>query len=85
MMPIPKSGRSPGNEPLEMGFDGGDDYELLFTVPRRKWKHLPRLVHGLPITAIGEITKERALLLIDAGGRTRPLRNLGWDPFRKLL
>jgi thiamine-monophosphate kinase len=85
MMPIPKSGRSPGNEPLEMGFDGGDDYELLFTVPRRKWQHLPRSFHGLPITAIGEITKERALLLIHAGGRARPLRNLGWDPFRKLL
>ncbi len=80
---MPKSGRSPDNDPLEMGFDGGDDYELLFTVPRGKWQHLPRSVHGLPITAIGEITKERALLLIHEAGRARPLLNLGWDPFRK--
>jgi thiamine-monophosphate kinase len=85
MAPMPKSGRSPDNDPLEMGLHGGDDYELLFTVPRRKWKHLPRSFHGLPITAIGEITKERALLLIQEAGRARPLRNLGWDPFRKLL
>jgi thiamine-monophosphate kinase len=83
-VPLPKSGRSPGDDPLEMGFDGGDDYELLFTVPRRKSQHLPRQVHGVPITAIGEITKERALLLIDEAGRTGPLRNLGWDPFRKI-
>jgi thiamine-monophosphate kinase len=84
VVPMPKSARSPDNDPLEMGLDGGDDFELLFTVPRRKWKHLPPLVHGLPITAIGEITKERALLLIDEAGHTRPLPNLGWDPFRKL-
>jgi thiamine-monophosphate kinase len=82
--PMPRSGRSANNDPLEMGFDGGDDYELLFTVPRRKSKHLPRQLHGVPITAIGEITEERALLLIDEAGRARALRNLGWDPFRKL-
>jgi thiamine-monophosphate kinase len=80
---MPKSGRSPDHDSLEMGFDGGDDYELLFTVPRRKLPHLPRLVQGLPITAIGEITEERALLLIHEAGRAVPLANLGWDPFRK--
>jgi thiamine-monophosphate kinase len=80
---MPKSGRSPENDPLEMGLDGGDDYELLFTVPRRKSKHLPRLFHGLPITAIGEITKERALLLINEAGVARALPSLGWDPFRE--
>jgi thiamine-monophosphate kinase len=84
-VPIPESGRSPDNDPLEMGIAGGDDYELLFTVPRRKWKQLPRSFHGLPITAIGEITEERALLLVDEAGRAGPLPNLGWDPFRELL
>jgi thiamine monophosphate kinase len=68
-----------------MGIGGGDDYELLFTVPRKKWKHLPRSFHGLPITAIGEITEARALLLVEEAGRPRPLPNLGWDPFRKPL
>jgi thiamine-monophosphate kinase len=85
VVPRPKSGRSPDYDPLKMGFDGGDDYELLFTVPRRKCKHLPRSFHGLPITAIGEITTERALLLIQEAGRARRLPNLGWDPFRKPL
>jgi thiamine-monophosphate kinase len=81
-VPIPETGRSPYNDPLEMGINGGDDYELLFTVPRRKWKYLPRSFHGLPITAIGEITEERTLLLVQETGRARPLPNLGWDPFR---
>jgi thiamine-monophosphate kinase len=80
----PKSGRSPHHDSREMGFDGGDDYELLFTVPPKKLPHLPRVVHGLPITAIGEITKERALLLVNEAGRAVPLPNLGWDPFRKV-
>jgi thiamine-monophosphate kinase len=83
-VPMPKSARSPGDDPLEMGLDGGDDYELLFTVARRKSKHLPRQFHGVPITVIGEITEERALLLIDEAGHAGPLRSLGWDPFRKI-
>jgi thiamine-monophosphate kinase len=82
VVPLPKNGRSPGDDPFEMGFDGGDDYELLFTVPRRKCKRLPRVVQGLPITAIGEITKKRELLLIDEAGHAGPFPNRGWDPFR---
>ena len=85
LVPKPKSGRSPDYDALKIGCHGGDDYELLFTVPRRKWKHLPRSFHGLPITAIGEITEERALLLIHEAGHARRLENLGWDPFRKPL
>ncbi len=73
-----------GGAPLDLALHGGDDYELLFTVPQRKLKHLPRSIHGLPITAVGEITKERALLLIKEADRAVPLPNLGWDPFRKL-
>ena len=81
---MPKNERGAGDDPLEMGLHGGDDYELLFTVPRRKAQHLPGRVHGLPITAIGEITEDRALLLIEEAGRAGPLLNLGWDPFRNL-
>ncbi len=71
-----------GREPLELALHGGDDYELLFTVPRRKSKQVPRFFHGVPLTRIGEITQERSLLLIDEKGHSSPLPNRGWDPFR---
>jgi len=80
---VPKSGRRRNDDSLEMALHGGDDYELLFTVPRLKLKRIPRSFHGLPLTAIGEITKQRALLLIEESGREVSLPNRGWDPFRQ--
>jgi thiamine-monophosphate kinase len=80
---VPKRGRSGELYPLDLALHGGDDYELLFTVPRRKLKHLPHSQNGTRLTAIGEITSQRSVLLIDATGRAVPLPNRGWDPFRK--
>jgi len=73
---------SSGVNPLALALHGGDDYELLFTVPRKKLKDISRSFHGIPITEIGEITKERVLLLIDKAGQSSPLPNRGWDPFQ---
>jgi len=72
-----------GANPLTLALHGGDDYELLFTVPRKKLKDIPRSFHGLPITEIGEITNERTLRLIDKAGRGSPIENRGWDSFRR--
>jgi thiamine-monophosphate kinase len=80
---MPKRGRSGDRAALDLALHGGDDYELLFTVPGKKLKRIPRSQNGIPITAIGEITKERTLLLVDKAGRESPLPDLGWDPFRK--
>jgi thiamine-monophosphate kinase len=67
----------------ELALHGGDDYELLFTVKKKKEMHLPRSFRGLRLTRIGEITREKNILLASEGGRTLPLRSGGWDPFRK--
>jgi thiamine-monophosphate kinase len=80
---VPRSGRKREDDRLNLALNGGDDYELLFTVPRRKLRQIPRSFRGTPITAIGEITKKRTILLIDESGRGVPLQNRGWDPFRK--
>lgn len=79
---LPEGWKRSSEDPLDMALRGGDDYELLFTVPRKHSKRIPPSFHGLPITAIGEITKDPALLLIDAARRETPLLNRGWDPFR---
>lgn len=74
-------GRNP--DPLEMALHSGEDYELLFTVPVRKLKLLNRAPEFQELTAIGEITRDKRVLLVDAKGRARRLAPLGWDPFRK--
>ncbi|HTZ99091.1 MAG TPA: thiamine-phosphate kinase [Candidatus Aquilonibacter sp.] len=69
-------------DPLQMALHGGDDYELLFAVPRRRAKELRRAPEFRDLTAIGEIERGSRVLLLDADGRAKPLRPRGWDPFR---
>ena len=72
-------------ESLQLALHGGDDYELLFTVSPRKARQLPKTLQGVPLTAIGEITRRRELLVLNEGGDTMRLTPSGWDPFRKKL
>lgn len=70
---------------LQLALHGGDDYELLFTVPPRKTKFLPKTFQGVSLTAIGRIVRGRKLLLSVEDGRAMQLVPSGWDPFRKKL
>jgi thiamine-monophosphate kinase len=72
-----------GHDPIQLALHGGDDYELLFTIAARKAKLLPKTFRGVPLTAIGKITRERGLLVRQENGRARKLIPGGWDPFRK--
>lgn len=74
--------RAKNLDPLDLALNGGDDYELLFTVRAARAQRLPRSFQGLPLTKIGEITRERHLKLIHSDGRVETLRPGGWDPFR---
>jgi thiamine-monophosphate kinase len=79
-----RRGREQGEvDPLQLALHGGDDYELLFTVPATKARRLPRLVGGVAITPIGEVTRAREVMVTDSDGRSRVLEPRGWDPFRK--
>jgi thiamine-monophosphate kinase len=69
-------------DPLEMALHGGDDYELLFTVPPKHVKWLRAAPGFRELTAIGEITRKRRILLEDAAGGIKSLDSRGWDPFR---
>jgi thiamine-monophosphate kinase len=75
--------RDIGVDPLRLALGGGDDYELLFTVPSNKTKVLPGTFCGVSLTAIGKITRGAELLLVEKDGRERRLLPSGWDPFRK--
>jgi thiamine-monophosphate kinase len=75
-------GRRRAVDPLRLALHGGDDYELLFTVPLGKVRLLPREVGNVALTPIGKITKKRGVILVDEDGREQKLVLGGWDPFR---
>lgn len=70
-------------DPLQMALDGGDDYDLLFTVSRRLARRLKSAPEFSDITPIGEIERGKQVLLVDATGRAKPLKPAGWNPFRR--
>jgi len=49
---------------------GGDDYELLFTASVHAADHIRELARtlGLPLTRIGRMTKEQAIVICDKSG-----------------
>jgi len=69
-------------DPMEMALHGGDDYALLFTVPRERESRLRLAPEHLKIKRIGEIVRGSGVTLAGPGGRSRELAASGWDPFR---
>ncbi|OEU51563.1 MAG: thiamine-phosphate kinase [Desulfuromonadales bacterium C00003096] len=68
---------------FELALSGGEDYELLFTLPADKEQMLADLVAEVPITRIGTVTAaEQGLLLVDEAGKVRPARAKGYNHFR---
>jgi len=65
----------------ELALHGGDDYELLFTVRPKQAGAVPSSFQGLPLSCIGEITRERQLMLTGPEGLEEQLVARGWDPF----
>jgi thiamine-monophosphate kinase len=70
-------------DPLALALHGGEDYGLLFTVPKRLVSRIPRKLFGTRITPIGEIVRGRGVELVAADGRAVMLEPRGWDHFRR--
>ena len=72
---------------LEMTLRGGEDYELLFTVPPERWEAvvLAAADIGSPVTAIGEITAAAAggttIQAIDLDGEMKTIVPGAFDHF----
>jgi len=73
--------RDDAKNATELALNGGDDYELLFAVHPKNANKIGTRFRGLPLTHIGEITREQKVL-VEQDGRMRPLIPAGWDPFR---
>jgi thiamine-monophosphate kinase len=83
---VPAGLRRLGLDPLRLALDGGEDYELLFTVHPRGEKELhtaaASLRGGVKLTRIGEITRKKQIILVVSDGRPTSLRPGGWVHFR---
>jgi thiamine-monophosphate kinase len=64
---------------LQQALHGGEDYELLFTVPEARAGRLPRSIAGVALTCIGRITSGRGAWLVDSRGCRKKLRPGGWE------
>jgi len=88
-LPLPPAGlplrpTALGRDPLDLGLHGGEDYELVFTVPAARAARVPRKIGGVTIRQVGEIQAGRRLSLRRADGRVIALDTRGYDHFRKL-
>ena len=66
---------------LQFALHGGEDYELLFTAPRGQ--RVPSRIAGIPITHIGQITRQQKIFLRNLGGGGDELVPRGWEHFRR--
>jgi thiamine-monophosphate kinase len=71
--------------PVQLALAGGEDYELLFTVPPHKRSTLERQARarGFRVTCIGAVRPRRFGIQIRSGdGRTRPIPMTSYEHFR---
>ena len=67
-------------DPTACALSGGEDYELLFTIPQKDYD---KIVLTEEISVIGYITeKEAGAKIITKGGNTHPITAQGWNAFK---
>ena len=81
LLPVARVGRPARQVSLDLALHGGEDYELLFTVP--PGKRVPAQVAGVALTHIGHITRGRKVFAINANGLAYELAPKGWEHFRR--
>jgi thiamine-monophosphate kinase len=68
---------------LKLALHGGEDYQLLFTVPPDDTARLLSHWRGVSLHQIGVIERSTGLRLIRSDGKETPLRPAGWDHFQR--
>ncbi|MDE3179638.1 MAG: thiamine-phosphate kinase [Acidobacteriota bacterium] len=70
--------------PLSLALEGGEDYKLLFTVPKRKLRAIPGTFNGARLYRIGEIRESpRGKVMLLEDGKLKPLAAKGYDHFAR--
>jgi thiamine-monophosphate kinase len=73
-------------DPLEVALQGGEDYELVATLPPEAVNDAEASLaerFGTQLTEIGEIREGEGLIAIEEDGSERPMEPAGWDHFAR--
>jgi thiamine-monophosphate kinase len=65
--------------PLEHALHDGEDFELLCTIPQIQIDLLSKLTSAVPLTIIGEITKDLQYFVRDADQQLHPMQIHSWS------
>lgn len=68
-------------DPLALALSGGEDYELLFTIPKSKLKRLPAQLDGVHVTQIGVVTEAAHGVKLSTADAVRDLPAAGFAHF----
>jgi thiamine-monophosphate kinase len=71
-------------DPLDLALGGGEDFELMATIPRDSVEPAGQALRerfGTPLTEIGEIREGSGLIAVGEDGSERDLEPKGWDHF----
>ncbi len=68
-----------GIDPILAAMNGGEDYELLFTVPM----DMQEMVDELGVATIGYTTEAKEALMVTASGQEIPIVAQGWNAFKQ--
>jgi len=79
LIPRARVGKRIREVDLELALHGGEDYELLFTVPAGK--RIPAQIAGVALTEIGHITRRPKIFLRTQSNKVHELEPRGWQHF----
>lgn len=68
-------------DPLLLALHGGEDFELLFTVHPRDLSRMPRQISGVPVTYLGDVTREAGQIRVSEGSHVWTLEPAGFTHF----
>jgi thiamine-monophosphate kinase len=81
-IPLSPELRARARKPLAMALHGGEDYELLFTVPPARASRLARISKKYRLACIGRMTRGKGIYLVDRAGQKKRLAIKGFEHFR---
>jgi thiamine-monophosphate kinase len=82
LIPRGRVGKPAREVDLEVALHGGEDYELLFTVP--PGKRIAAHLGGIAVTQIGRIKRSRGILIRNPKGIAKKLHPRGWEHFKTI-
>ncbi len=80
-LPVSSELRALQKRAFDFALNGGEDYQLLFSVPPSRFHSVGRLKKRYGLTYIGKILDEKGIFLVDSRGRRKTIQPHTWQHF----